>query len=188
MEKVKFRGHTFDARTVQMILWAEKKAGFKFSIAQGSYNTGGVAASAGTHDGGGAVDFSTRLILTAAKRDKMLKALKDAGFAAWYRTKSQGFTSNHIHAIAIGCRDLAPLAKSQVLAFDKNRDGLKSNDKDDSYRPSPKVKFDMKTNGPISRERATAVKKAPAKKAAPAKKTVKKAAPAKKAAPKKKAK
>ena len=151
--KVTFRGFEFDARTVEMIKWAENKAGFKFNIAQGSYNTGGVAASAGTHDGGGAVDFSVRLITTPKKRNKMLNAIKDAGFAAWYRTKSQGFDSNHIHAIAIGCRDLAPLAKSQVLDYDRGKDGLRGHDDDPTYRPNPKVKFDMKTGQPISREK-----------------------------------
>lgn len=150
MKKVLFRGFAFDPRTVEMIKWAEAKAGFRFRITQGSYSEG-VAASAGTHDGGGAADFSVRLLLPA-KRTKMLNALKDAGFAAWYRTKSDGFTSNHIHAIAIGCTDLAPLAKSQVSDYDKHRDGLKGHNFDMSYRPVPKVKFSEKLNKPVSRE------------------------------------
>lgn len=185
--KVTFRGHLFDERTVDMIRWAEAKAGFQFSIAQGSYSTG-VAASAGTHSGGGAVDFSVRLITLASKRNKMLNALKDAGFAAWYRTKAQGFSSNHIHAIAIGCSDLAPLAKSQVLDYDADKDGLRGHNADPTYRPSPKVKFDLKTGQPISREKAPSAAKTATtvKAAAPAKKAPAKKAPAKKAAPAKK--
>lgn len=152
MTKVTFRGFQFDDRTVEMILWAEKKAGFKFRITQGSYNKGGVAASAGTHDGGGVADFSVRL-MTEKKRSKMVKALKDAGFAAWYRTMDQGFDSNHVHAVAIGCKDLAPLAKSQVVDYDAHKNGLKGHASDPTYRPDPKVQFDMKVKAPVSREK-----------------------------------
>lgn len=163
MTKVTFRGYLFDQRTVSMIKWAEAKAGFKFRITQGSYSDG-VAASAGTHDGGGAADFSVRLMLPK-KQLKMLNALKDAGFAAWARSKSDGFTSNHVHAIAIGCPDLAPLAKSQVKDYDNHRDGLKGHNVDLSYRPIPKVKFSMLKSMPMSRDpKLAAVKKAPAKK------------------------
>ena len=172
MTKTVFRGFKFDTRTVKMIEWAETKAGFKFRITQGSYSDG-VAASAGTHNGGGAADFSVRLMLPT-KRTKMLNALKDAGFAAWYRTKADGFTSNHVHAIAIACTDLAPLAKAQVKDYDKHLDGLKGHNFDVSYRPAPKVKFNEKLNKPVSRETkvVSAAKKAVAKKAV-AKKTAK---------------
>lgn len=164
MTYVLFRGFKFDERTVEMIKWAEKKAGFRFRITQGSYNKGGVSASAGTHDGGGAVDISTKWDyfykpMTSVRRNKMLKALKDAGFAAWYRTLDQGFTSNHIHAIAIGCKDLPPLAKAQVVDYDNHKNGLKSHASDGTYRPDPKVQFDMKTKSPVSREKKPVVKK-----------------------------
>lgn len=148
--KVKFRGFTFDARTVQMIRWAEKKAGFTFGIAQGSYNTG-VSASAGTHDGGGTVDFSIRN-MSEHRLETMLNALKDAGFAAWHRTIDQGFDSPHVHAVAIGCKDLAPIAARQVTSFDANKDGLKSNKPDKTYRPDPKVQFSLPLNRPITRK------------------------------------
>ena len=152
MTKLQFRGVTLDVRTAKMILWAEKTAGFKFKITQGSY-TNGVAASAGTHDGGGAVDISVRL-LTPWRRKKTLNTLKDAGFAAWYRTKADGFDSAHIHAIAIGCEDLATLAKSQVKDYDKGLNGLKSHAPDLTYRPNPKVKFSLVLGRPVSREKA----------------------------------
>ena len=149
--KVTFRGFTFDTRTVAMIRWAEKRARFRFTIAQGSYNTGGVAASAGTHDGGGAVDFSVRDI-DAEQRVIMLRALKDAGFAAWYRKPRAGVWGAHIHAVAIGCKDLAPLARRQVEAFDDGRDGLAGNGPDKTYRPDPKVQFSLPLNRPIKRK------------------------------------
>ena len=149
--KMKFRGYTFDARTVAMIRWAERRAKFTFTIAQGSYNTGGVAASAGTHDGGGAVDFSVRQLDDVAK-GAMVRALKDAGFAAWHRSARPGVWGEHVHAVAIGCKDLAPLAGRQVEAFDAGRDGLAGNKPDKTYRPDPKVQFSLPLNRPIKRK------------------------------------
>jgi hypothetical protein len=151
MTKVDYRGYTLDARTVAMIEWAEKKAGFKFRISQGSYNVGGVAASAGTHDGGGVVDFSCRL-LTPRKRRAMVDALKNAGFAAWHRKKRLGIWTEHVHAVAIGCTDLAPLAKKQVKEFDLRLDGLAGRNVDLTYRPTPPVKFSLPMNHPVVRK------------------------------------
>lgn len=150
---VVWRGFKFDPRTVKMIQWAEAQAGFRFRISQGAYSTG-VAASAGTHDGGGVVDFSTRL-MTPKRRERMLRTLKDAGFAAWYRTKADGFDSPHVHAVAIGCKDLAALAKSQVTDYDKGRSGLKGHAVDPTYRPEPPVKFDEKAGQPVPRKVAS---------------------------------
>lgn len=149
--KVTFRGHTFDARTVEMIKYAEKLAGFQFKISQGSYNTGGVSASAGTHDGGGAVDFSLRLV-TPAKRGKMVRALKDTGFAAWHRPTRLNLWTAHVHAIAIGCPDLSSVAARQVTSYDAHRDGLASNAIDPTYRPTPAVRFNLNLKRPTPRK------------------------------------
>ena len=54
--KQTFRGVTLDQPTIDALLVAESILGYQLSFAQGSYNAGGVAASVGTHDGGGAVD------------------------------------------------------------------------------------------------------------------------------------
>ena len=93
---------------------------FRDLITQGSYNPGGVSASFGTHDGGGAVDISVRSredwsVLTA-ELPYMLEALRIAGFAAWVRSDGELYpdSSVHIHAIAVGDADLSPLARSQV--------------------------------------------------------------------------
>ena len=56
---VDFRGVRVSKHTRNMVLWAEKRAGFRFHIAQGSWS--GAAASAGTHTG--------RVPLTSAQRD-----------------------------------------------------------------------------------------------------------------------
>ena len=147
--KVQVHGFTFDARTAAMIAWAEAHAGFAFTIMQGSYNTG-VAASAGTHNGGGAVDFSTKN-LSPAKLNTMLGSLKDAGFAAWHRTAIAGVWPDHVHCIAINGPDLAPLAAAQVKSFLAGRNGMADNGVDKSYRPKPPVLFDMKLGRPVAK-------------------------------------
>lgn len=147
--RIIFRGFKFDRRTVAMIEWAEKKAGFKFVITQGSYSTG-VRVSGGTHNGGGAVDFSVRN-LAQASIDKMVHALRDAGFAAWHRHEIPGTWPEHCHAVAIGCPDLATAARNQVLDYDRKHDGLKQSRPDPTYHPHPAVIFDMKTHQPIHR-------------------------------------
>lgn len=149
MATVEFRGHKFDDRTVQMIEWAERRAGFKFRVVKGSYLPPDDKSSS-THCGGGAADFSVRL-LTPMRRNKMLKALKDAGFAAWYRTKADGFDP-HIHAVAIGCMSLDPQAKRQVTSYDKGMNGLGHVAPDPSYRPDPRVKWSVKDGKPVPRK------------------------------------
>lgn len=147
--KITMRGYTFDTRTAAMIRWAERKAGFRFTIKQGSYHTG-VGASAGTHDGGGAVDFASPA--DHERRAIMLRALKDAGFAAWHRDTKPDVWGEHIHCVAIGCTDLAPVAARQVESFDAHKDGLVSNHDDPTYHPQPKRKFSLPLNRPIVRK------------------------------------
>ncbi len=90
------------------------------AIAQGSYNPGVVAASFGTHDGGGAVDISVRSPVTWEvlydEIDPLLAALRTAGFAAWLRDTGSLYPGSpiHIHAIAIGDAELSPAARGQV--------------------------------------------------------------------------
>jgi hypothetical protein len=93
---------------------------FAGAIMQGSYNPGGIAASFGTHDGGGAVDLSVREPVTRRILDEdiplMLRALRAAGFAAWLRAADELHPGSpiHIHAIAIGDRELSPAAQAQI--------------------------------------------------------------------------
>jgi hypothetical protein len=87
---------------------------------QGSYSTG-VVASRGTHDGGGALDIASAG-QSDADKTIMIKALRMAGFAAWNRFPPKFVL--HIHAIAIGDRDLAPLAATQVKDYFLHKDGL----------------------------------------------------------------
>lgn len=147
---VKFRGFRFARGTPAAIKWAERRAGFTFGIAQGGYHTG-VAASSGTHDRD-AVDFSVRT-LDDREIDDMVHALRDAGFAAWHRTVAQDFDSEHVHAVRLGPQaDLSRVAAQQAVAFDAHRDGLKGNGRDDTYHPSPKVRWGLLLNKPIKRK------------------------------------
>jgi hypothetical protein len=93
---------------------------FRLALTQGSYNAGGIPASFGTHDGGGAVDLSVRdpndwSVLTG-EIEPMIRALRVAGFAAWLRDTGELYPDSpiHIHAIAIGDRELSEAARAQI--------------------------------------------------------------------------
>lgn len=127
----KHDGRTVDEITHQALLQAEKRLGYELSITQGSYNAGGVSASAGTHDGGGVVD------LAPFDQARKVRVLRDLGFAAWYRPRSASW-SPHIHAVLIGNRKLSPSAARQVESYKRGRDGLAGDNVDpNGYRPSP---------------------------------------------------
>jgi hypothetical protein len=140
--RITWRGVKLNQRTIDMILRAEvymEQMGmpaFQFSISQGSYSSS-VAASAGTHDGGGAVDIRTSVVNNEKKKvDTMIVALRKAGFAAWSRGRvADSFENNkHIHAIAIGDKEASSGAKNQVDSFKRGRNGLKGDGADpDAY-------------------------------------------------------
>lgn len=121
--RVRIGNATLNARTMWMLQRAEQLYGGTIPITgagltQGSYNPGGVSASFGTHDGGGAVDLTVRNIPVdwSIKWDDiplLIDSLRLAGFAAWYRDEREGLTP-HIHAIAIGDRELSPAAQAQL--------------------------------------------------------------------------
>jgi hypothetical protein len=110
-------------RTLAMLEYAQEIYGGPIqitstAIVQGSYNTGEVALSFGTHDGGGAVDISVRNVpvdwsIRYEDIPPLIAALRQAGFAAWYRDDRHGM-SPHIHAIAIGDAELSRAAQLQL--------------------------------------------------------------------------
>lgn len=132
--RVSYGGKTVNVRTREMLKLAAKWAGVTITLTQGSYNTG-VAASAGTHDGGGVVDINVNA-WSSATRARVQLALRKAGFAAWLRTPADGF-AYHIHACAIGDREMASLAKSQVQSYFNGRNGLANNGADNSEHRWP---------------------------------------------------
>lgn len=114
---------TLNQRTLWMLERAQEFYGGTIpitgaGITQGSYNPGGVAASFGTHDGGGAVDLTVRNIpydysIKWEDIPRLIDALRLAGFAAFYRDERENLTP-HIHAIAIGDAELSPAAAEQL--------------------------------------------------------------------------
>lgn len=90
-----------------------------YAVTQGSY-TNALSASFGTHAGGGAVDLSVMRqgTYTVLWDDvpQILQALRAAGFAAWLRDYGELHADSpiHIHAIAIGDRELSSAAQDQL--------------------------------------------------------------------------
>jgi hypothetical protein len=95
--------------------------GNPLAIVQGSY-VDNVPESFGTHAGGGAVDISVRVksdprsVLDAEEMTQLVTVLRQAGFAAWARLPGDldPATPLHIHAIAIGDRELSDAARRQL--------------------------------------------------------------------------
>lgn len=133
LERPEWRGRTnVDALTIACIEHAEAITGHKFTVTQGSYQSGaGDLNSAGTHDRGGVVD------LRWCRHNRCIRALRKAGMAAWHRTPAQGPWVDHIHAVVIGHPDLAGSAARQVDSYKNRRDGLKGNGPDDGPQLSP---------------------------------------------------
>lgn len=118
---------TLNRRTVAMLEQAQRlytQGGgfiqFKDRMVQGSYNPGVVAASFGTHDGGGAIDVSVRNPLDFSVQSSeiapMLDALRTAGFAAWLRAPNELYQGSmiHIHAVAVGDLEASEAAQAQI--------------------------------------------------------------------------
>lgn len=112
---ITWRGRRFNQRTIDMLIAAERICGFPLVFAQGSYNKG-VTQSAGTHDGGGAVDIDVEAY-SPSKRTAVVRATRMVGFASWLRTPAQGKWKHHVHCEAVGDPDLSPQASYQVDAY-----------------------------------------------------------------------
>lgn len=100
------------------------------TMTQGSYNGGGVAASAGTHDGGGAFD------LTAYNWRNRVKVFRLLGVAYWDRPTLRGVWSHHGHGIVCGDGTASAGAKRQVTSYYNGRNGLANNARDTGWRPA----------------------------------------------------
>lgn len=103
---------------------------------QGSYQ-GGVSASAGTHDGGGAVD------VYGSDPNGIVWEMRRLGGAAWVRNPSQGPWPWHIHVIVQGNTQVSPAAADQITYYRQGLDGLAGHGPDYHRRPDPLVlKYD----------------------------------------------
>lgn len=75
---------------------AQNYPGCYLRIIQGAYNTS-IKASAGTHD----YDCCIDLEVVGRSWDEGQKFMRNCGWAAWHRTRAQGFSGDHIHAISL---------------------------------------------------------------------------------------
>ena len=138
---ISVNGHRLNQRTYDMLIYAQSLYGGPIditnrAITQGSY-TNAVEASFGTHAGGGAVDLSVIEPGTFAvlydEIDPLINALRKAGFAAWFRDFNDLYEGSpvHIHAIAIGDRELSLAAREQLagpFGYFWGYDGLPQDD------------------------------------------------------------
>lgn len=122
--RIEVNGWTINRRTLAMLAHAQELYGGELeltghAITQGSYHDNG-SYSFGTHLGGGAVDLSVMRWGTYAVLwddvKPLLHALRVAGFAAWFRDYGEVYKDSpyHIHAIAIGDRELSREAEAQL--------------------------------------------------------------------------
>lgn len=125
---IELEGHTTTTRTRDMLRELRRLTGLPLPITQGGYNAGAVPESAGTHDRD-ALDLRAK-DLNSTQRTRVVRNGRQVGFAIWLRTKAQGFTVDHFHALPIG-GDLSAGAARQVEAYLKGRNGLKGNGPDD---------------------------------------------------------
>lgn len=137
---VKYDGKTMDRITLEAIHDTERILGYELDIAQGCYQAldgtaNDVKASAGTHDGGGVVD------LLPWDHERKVRALRKIGFAAWFRPElwrdGKRIWGEHIHAVLIGNKKLAPAALRQVDDYRHGLNGLANGAPDPTWRPSP---------------------------------------------------
>ena len=118
-------GKWLDQRTADFYDVLNKRMPGGVTIIQGSFNKS-VDASAGTHDGPGALDLKPAL---AAYRNeagyrKLERLAREQGGAAWFRPWTNNF---HVHVIVIGTKGLPTIAAKQIDAYLAGRDGLVSN-------------------------------------------------------------
>lgn len=134
-DKVKYQGRTVNRGTRDMMIAANKMlasdhfGGEKgdLTLVQGSYS-GGVSASAGTHNGGAAIDITP---FNWKNREKVFRLL---GMAMWNRPTLRGVWSQHLHGIVCGDGSASRGAKQQVSAYYKRRNGLANNGPDAGYK------------------------------------------------------
>lgn len=139
--RVVYHGRTMDAMTREFIKALEHRLGYLLTITQGCYSTA-VAASGGTHSGGGVID------LAAAYADAKVRAIRELGGFGWRRLElwhgSVRIWPEHVH---FGIRNhpaLSPEARAQQADYDAHpgRNGLAGHAVDpDTYHPNPPVTF-----------------------------------------------
>lgn len=131
-------GATLWTRDWALVDDVARATGVPQRVVQGGWNRGGVAASAGVHDGGGAVDISTR-DMTRSQALAVVDAYRRRNAAAWIRWPEFGWPTSaggpHIHLVVIDSPDQSPAAAAQVAAYLSGRNGLANHAVDPHPRP-----------------------------------------------------
>lgn len=133
---VTWRGFKFDPSTVSKLELAEAWIRHDrpelpaLSFYQGSYSTG-VAASANTHGGGGAVDVKVTGDTSLEKVSKV-HYLRAVGFAAWHRPYNWDGARGveHIHAIELSNTNVSSAAAQQKTQYREGLNGLANQARD----------------------------------------------------------
>lgn len=130
---------TLSRRVWALIADARKGAGLKpdqARVVQGSFH-GGVSASAGTHDGGGAFDLSISG-LNRSQQVGLVVELRRRNVCAWLRTKDLGWNGDpHIHGIVRDEPGLSPAASKQVRNYDAGNNSLAGASRQRDTLPRP---------------------------------------------------
>lgn len=135
-EIVYFRGKKMDKKTASFLMEMEQELDYQLSLYQGCYS-GGVGASAGTHDRGGVID------LVAWDHVRKVKVARQLGAFAWFRPMLPGVWPEHIHFGIRNHGNLAEAARRQQQDYDAKppRNGLANHAVDPTWHPSPPVTF-----------------------------------------------
>lgn len=141
MKRVTVDGKTLNQRTADMLALWQFNALRDFYVVQGSYNAGGVTASAGTHDGGGALDISV-YGMDLAEKKRVVREGRLAGFMAYYRPTLPGVWNEHIHAGALGDPEASDGLKTQFKEYYAGEDALADHAPD----PDPRVPIKVYPN------------------------------------------
>lgn len=136
MKRTTVDGKTLNVRTARMLALWQFNSLQDFYVVQGSYNKGGVSASAGTHDGGGALDLSV-YGMTPRQKKFHVKQGRLAGFMAYYRAPLPGVWNEHIHAGALGDAEASSGLKTQFAEYRAGQDALADHKPD----PDPRVRI-----------------------------------------------
>ena len=135
--KCTYNGALMDNKTKVAIQTGERKLGYSLTILQGCYHPG-VSQSAGTHDGGGVIDFAPY------EHARKVRVFREMGWFIWHRLPIPGVWGEHIHGGIRNHGTLSPSAKAQQRDYDGHPplDGLADHARDETWHPSPPVGFD----------------------------------------------
>lgn len=138
MQRTTVDGKTLNVRTADMLRLWQFNSLTDYYVVQGSYNSG-VSASAGTHDGGGALDISVYGMPDVAHKKWHVKQGRLAGFMAYYRPPLPGVWNEHIHAGALDDPEASSGLRTQFAEYRAGQDALADHRPDPDPRVSIRV-------------------------------------------------